>query len=98
VRVAANDPDIGVTEHLLHHRQGHALVEQQRRGRVPLRVHTPVIRPGALENVGPFRPVMPGIDRLAVRLPEHEIVICPRLARQCSFQGSRLLMLAEDCH
>jgi hypothetical protein len=98
MRVAASDPDIGVTEHLLHRRKGHALVEQQRRSRMPLCVHAPVLQPGALENVRPFLPVMPRIDRLAIRLAEHEIAVCPCPAGQGSFQGLRLLMLAKDRH
>ena len=89
-------PDTEVTEYLLDHCEGNALVEQQRRGRVPVCVHVPVLQTGALENVGLFLPVMPRIQRLAVRLAEHEIVICSCPAGQRSFQGLRLLMVAED--
>jgi hypothetical protein len=98
VRVAAGDPNIGVTEHLLYHGERHAVVEQERRGRVPLRVHAPVLQPGAPKDVGPFLPVTPGIDRLAIRLAEHETVIGPCSTCQRSFQDLRLLMLAEDLH
>ena len=41
---------------------------------------------------------MAGIDRLAIRLAEHETVIGPCSACQRSFQDLRLLMLAEDRH
>jgi hypothetical protein len=65
---------------------------------VPLRVHAPVLQPSALKDVGPFLPVTPRIDRLAIWLAEHETVIGPCSTCQRSFQVLRLLMLAEDRH
>ena len=46
VGVSAGDADIGVAEHLLDHRERDPLVQGDRRGTVPHRVHPMVRQPG----------------------------------------------------
>jgi hypothetical protein len=66
-----------VDQDLLDHGEGYALLQDERRCRVPGGMDMMMWEPCVFQDAGPLIPVAPWVDRAAVRLAIDEIVICP---------------------
>ena len=75
--------------------KGDALVECDRRGRVPHRVHPGVRDAGLGEDARPFLPVGARVDRPAVLLAPDQIVVLPYVRRGQPLTGLRRPVLPE---
>ena len=75
--VALGDADVGVAEDLLDDADVHVLLNEQRAGRVTAVVYTSVTDAGFPEDRLPFLPVLPRVDRPAVRLSEEDVLVFP---------------------
>ena len=74
VGVATGRADVGVTQHLLHNGQGHR-GQGDSRSRVPHGVGSGVLQTGLTQYLTPLRPVVARINRAAVWLAEHEVMV-----------------------
>src|SRR3954451_5867983 len=76
----------------------YALLHEQSAGSMATVVYAGVTHTGSRQQVFPFLPVAPGVDRAAVDPAEHQVLIAPAGPRRFSCLQLIRAMLAKDLH
>jgi hypothetical protein len=96
--VTLGQPQVRVPQHFHDCADVHALLHEQSAGSMPTVVNAGVTHTGIRQQVFPFLPVAPGVDRAAVDPAGHQVVTAPAGTRRFSCLQLIRAMLAKDLH